>query len=134
MGGRSRRRPRWLLMGAAAVVCGCSSQDAEHLAQVSRKTAAKFELLTDGASGKLANTLEALRTGWYGVPLDARVSSRLHSDKKLADVSIQVRASGGIVELRGTVADLSQRRRAVELAETTLGVDNVIDALVVPES
>jgi hypothetical protein len=100
---------------------------------VSRKVAAKFEQLTDGVSGKLTNTLEALRFGWNGLPLDARVSSRLRSDKKLTDVSIQVRASGGIVELRGTVADLSQRRRAVELAETTVGVENVLDALVVPE-
>jgi osmotically-inducible protein OsmY len=60
------------------------------------------------------------------------VSARLSWDKSLAGVPVQVRANGGRVELHGTVPDLTQRRRAVELAESTAGVTEVVDALQVP--
>jgi osmotically-inducible protein OsmY len=50
----------------------------------------------------------------------------------LTATPIEVCVEGGTVELRGEVADLEQRRRAVELARSTLGVEQVIDSLTVP--
>ncbi len=64
--------------------------------------------------------------------LDARVSIRLRWDKNLADMPIQVSSKGAVVELKGAVRDLDQRRRAVEIAESTAGVEKVVDALETP--
>jgi hypothetical protein len=130
---RRRFGPAWLVLGLSALAGGCGSKDTEHLTRIGQKLAARFDQLSGGAPGKAYNSLEAARAGWNGAPLDARVSCRLRLDKQLADIPIQVRASGGVVELRGSVADAEQRQRAVELAETTVGVEQVIDSLTVPE-
>ncbi len=125
-------RPAWLWYSLLGMACGCSSQDAVHLAQIGRQTAAKAGALAGGPEGKLA-------TGWYAVQgqgagpsLETRVAARLRWDKMLADIAIQVKAMGGTVELKGKVRDLAQRRRAVELAESTVGVERVADGLEVP--
>ena len=57
------------------------------------------------------------------------MSQRLAWDKNLADARIQVRADGGAVELKGAVREAGQSKRAVELAESTAGVDKVTDSL-----
>jgi hypothetical protein len=63
-------------------------------------------------------------------PLDARVLWRLRWDKALAGADIQVDSPmSGVVQLRGIVNDLSRQRRALDLAETTEGVDRVINEL-----
>jgi osmotically-inducible protein OsmY len=64
--------------------------------------------------------------------LDARVSARLRWDKTLSSEQIHVQATGGIIELKGRVRDLNQRRRAVELAESTVGTEQVLDLLEIP--
>jgi osmotically-inducible protein OsmY len=45
-----------------------------------------------------------------------------------------VDAAGGIVTLTGNVATLDQRRRAVALAEATLGVEKVVDLIEMPKA
>lgn len=50
-------------------------------------------------------------------------------DKKLADTQIQVSTTGNIVELKGIVRDLEQKRRALDLAESTTGAEKATDAL-----
>jgi hypothetical protein len=61
-------------------------------------------------------------------PLDARVLWRLRWDKSLAGADIQVDSPmGGVVQLRGVVNDLTRQRRALDLAETTEGVDRVVN-------
>ena len=71
--------------------------------------------------------------GWQSlrgeIALDARVLSRLSSDKLLAKQSIEVEVRGGEVQLQGKVENLDQRRRAVQLTEWTVGVEKVIDRL-----
>jgi osmotically-inducible protein OsmY len=116
-------RARWLLIALLLGLAGCSHQDADRLARVTRRAAGKLEGLTDG--------WQSLRVGWEGITLDSRVSARLRWDKGLAGAHIEARASGTTVELEGTVADANQRGRAVEVAETTLGVEHVTDKLTV---
>lgn len=108
---------------------GCNSKDADHLAQIGRRTMGRAAAVTGKKSDAASSPLQALRVGWEQLTVDARVSARLQWDKTLADAAIQVRASSGVVELRGTVRDINQRRRAVELAETTAGVEKVVDRL-----
>lgn len=128
MSAAGKRRYGWLLLGVV-VACGCSNEDRDRLARVGRVAADKVEHLTSGANGKLASGWQAFRADLDEMALDARVSARLRWDKTLTDVPIQVHAAGGIVELQGTVNDLAQRRRAVELAESTVGADKVKDLM-----
>jgi osmotically-inducible protein OsmY len=114
-----------LLLG----VGGCNHRDADRLARVSRKAAEKVQALTTGSSNRVAEGLQVMRASWDEIALDARVAARLRWDKGLAGSHIEVRASGTTVELHGTVASANQRGRAVELAESTLGVERVSDNL-----
>jgi osmotically-inducible protein OsmY len=117
-------------MGLALVVLGgCTSKDAEHLARIGQKTASRANGLTNG---QRMGSWQMVRSGVEEMTVDARVTARLRWDKDLHDAPIQVRASGGVVELSGTVQSLIQRRRAVELAERTAGVERVIDAIESP--
>src|SRR5919202_1513739 len=114
----SRSGPAWLLFGWALLSGGCNNQDTERLARMGRKAAARVEVLTAGVNHKLATGWQAVRADLDEMALDARVSARLRWDKNLANTPIQIQAREGQVELRGTVHDLEQRRRAVELAES----------------
>jgi len=118
-----------LALGLALAVGGCS-QDADRMARVCHKTAAKFDGVTEGIRGRLQNGWGAVRGSVSESSLDSRVALRLRWDADMAGADVQVRLAGpGAVELRGTVADLTQRRRAVQLARTTVGVESVVDAL-----
>lgn len=81
----------------------------------------------------LGDVKDNLNTGWQdvygGLGLESRVAARLHWDKTLSDTGIQVQSRGSEIELKGTVQTAEQRRRAVDLAETTAGVERVIDSL-----
>jgi hypothetical protein len=118
---------RHLLFIASIVVLplGCNSSDQDHIARAAGKAREKIKDAT-GESGR------GLTTGWQSMALDARVSARLRWDKVLSSEQIQVQANGGVIELKGTVRDLIQRRRAVELAESTVGTEQVLDLLEVP--
>lgn len=130
MGGLARGA---LVLSVALAACGCS-QDADRLGRVCHKVAAKFDGVTEGLRGKLHNGAGAVRGSLSEASLDSRVALRLLWDKEMAGAEVQVSAAGpGVVELRGTVADLRQRRRAIQLAETTVGIDNVHDALTVED-
>jgi len=104
---------------------GCNSSDQDHMARAAGKAGEKIKDAT-GESGR------GLTTGWQSMALDARVSARLRWDKVLSSEQIQVQANGSVIELKGTVHDLIQRRRAVELAESTVGTEQVLDLLEVP--
>jgi osmotically-inducible protein OsmY len=122
----------WYSLVVAILACGCSSDDVDRLARVGRKAAAHAGALAGTPEDQLTTGWQAVRTSWDELALDARVAARIRWDKGLEDVSVQVRGSGGVVELRGTVPSLAQRRRAVELAETTVGVEKVVDEIQVP--
>jgi osmotically-inducible protein OsmY len=120
---------RGLFLMLALTMCGCS-KDADRLARVVGKTAAKFDGVTEGLRDKLNNGWGAVRGSVSEASLDSRVALRLRWDTDMAGADVAVHLVGpGAVELTGGVADLTQRRRAVELAHTTAGVESVIDRL-----
>ncbi|PWT88238.1 MAG: hypothetical protein C5B56_09100 [Proteobacteria bacterium] len=116
----------------AFVACGCEAQDTDRLARAARRIAAKFDTVTSSADDKITAGWQAFRSDLNEMSLDTRVSARLRWDKGLAGAKIQVQAKNGVVELKGPVADLTQRRRAVEIAESTIGAEKVTDLLEVP--
>jgi osmotically-inducible protein OsmY len=122
---------RGLILGSALTICGCSD-DADRLARVFQKTSAKFDGVTESLREKLQNGWGAVQGSMSETSLDSRVGLRLRWDTDMGGADVHVSLVGsGAVELTGTVADLMQRRRAVELAHTTAGVENVIDRLTV---
>ena len=125
MGNRHLRKPIVPLVVFVLFILGCNRSDQDHLARAAGKAREKINSAS-GESGR------GLTTGWQSMALDARVSARLRWDKILSNEKIQVQASGGVIELKGTVHDLIQRRRAVELAESTVGAEQVVDQLEVP--
>jgi osmotically-inducible protein OsmY len=120
-----------LFVALALLPCACEQQDAERLARVARKAEENAQAVTGVAEGKLNNGLQAVRAGWDEMALDARVAMRLRWDKALGETHIQVHVDGNAILLKGTVSQEDQKRRAVELAEATVGVDKVTDALLV---
>ncbi len=120
-------------MALVILAAGCSNNDTEHVARVARVVAAKAQILTGDADGKLSRGWQALCGSVDNPSLEMRVSSRLRLDKSLADIPIEVTASGDEIELKGKLQNLEQRRRAVELAESTTGVEKVVDKLEIPQ-
>jgi osmotically-inducible protein OsmY len=128
--GKLSRRGAILIM---LLLAGCSSDDTEGLARIARLSAAKFDEMTGGAPNKVTASLEGMRANWNELALDARVSLRLRWEKDLQNAAIQVQARNGIVELKGKVTDLAQRQRAVQVAQSTVGVVEVVDSLELSE-
>jgi hypothetical protein len=112
-----------------AVVAGCTREDSDRLARVGRKAAEKTKWLRCDLGTNLVPGWQGLRSNLDEAGLDARVACRLRWDRSLADLPIEVHAHGRVIELKGTVHDLNERCRAVELAESTLGVEKVKDLL-----
>jgi hypothetical protein len=117
----SRRPKTCLLLGLLALSAGCARHDTEALARIGRK-------LGDRAETWIGEFKEHLDLGG-GSSIEARVTQRLRWDKALADSPIEVKVRGSEVELKGILADPALKTRAVELAQSTRGVVNVIDSM-----
>ncbi len=130
MGERGKEgRGRWLAY-LALLLAGCDGQDADRLAKIGGKVADRIQMRATGDAGRFPDSLQSIRGGLGDIALDARVSARLRWDKELQDTPIQVVAIGnGVVKLSGTVPNLQLRQRAVHLARSTTGVNNVVDEL-----
>jgi osmotically-inducible protein OsmY len=125
----SKRGGRLIMLAGIFALCGCS-QDVDRLSRICRKTVEKFDGATAGLRDKLDNGWGAVRGSVSETSLDSRVALRLRWDKDMAGAEVAVSLVGpGAIELTGTVANLTQRRRAVELAQTTIGVESVVDRL-----
>ncbi len=135
--------PAGLLALCCMLPAGCEKEDPDHLANVARKVATRAEPLVGNVD---ADWLQRLRGGQPSAPapavaavpaaepdIVARVTARLRWEKSLEDTSIQVIASDGGIELKGKVTDVAQKKRAVELAESTTGVDRVTESLEVDD-
>jgi hypothetical protein len=122
------RRLCALCLVLAVLAGGCNAEDTERMARVGRKLITRAEALTTEEGG-LHKSWEVVRNGWQETTLAGRVAARLRWDKKLADCQIQVSTAGNVIELKGLVRDLEQRRRALDLAESTTGAEKAIDAL-----
>ena len=119
-----------LVAGACIVVAGCTAQDTECLARIGRKIAERSSGAADTVREQVDGDLKALPRG---AGLKEKIEARLRWDAMLADVTIEVRVNGNEVELKGTVKNDAQRRRAGDVAETTIGVQAVNDSLKVDE-
>ena len=117
---------RWqLVAGFVLLAAGCNRQDVDGLGRIGRKVLDR----TQGAVSPLREKFDHTLKGIGAVGLKDRVVQRLHWDKELAGVNFEVVVTNAEVELKGTLKRTEQRRRAVELAESTVGVERVTDHL-----
>jgi hypothetical protein len=126
------RPPTLLMLLALTGLSGCEAEDVGRLTRVCGKAVDNFRASTGRARDELAGRLPSLQ-GDPGATLAGRVTARLRWDAALADADIEVSEEEAVVRLSGEVADPAARRRAVDLARTTDGVDEVIDDLSVPD-
>jgi osmotically-inducible protein OsmY len=108
------------------------ASDGDKLRAVSRLAVAKVRNAMPPAVS-IAAPMDALRRELPTRPDDA-VRARLAADKRFAGVEFNVSAEGGVVTLRGVVPNADVKRLAVGVARNTVGVDEVVDELAVPES
>lgn len=82
----------------------------------------------------IAAPLAAFRAG-DALPVEERVRMRVEMDKKLEGIRIDVWPGDkpGQVRLRGTVPGSEWRTRIAAIAESTTGVESVMNELAVPE-
>lgn len=120
-----------LFLGIVGGALGFSKKtDAEVLTRVGTKSVQKVVEAMPPAS-QLAGPLAATKTGAL-LPIEDRVRLRFQTDKALEGTTITVIAEGNEVRLRGEVGNVLIRARAVELAQTTSGVEKVTNELVEP--
>ncbi len=83
---------------------------------------------------RAAGPLAAFHAG-DALPLEERVRIRVQADKALdgVDVTVVCMGDAGEIKLKGIVANPAQRQRAIELAESTAGVEKVIPELAIVE-
>jgi hypothetical protein len=122
---------------------GCEKEDPEHLANLARKVAARAEPAVNTLDAQWIQRFHANQEAPpapppAAVPIAepdavARVTARLRYEKALAGTSIQVVAIESGLELKGKVQTAAQKKRAVELAEATTGVDRVTESLEVDD-
>jgi osmotically-inducible protein OsmY len=119
-----------LLAALGLLGAGCSTRDADQLGRVARAVAYRLDNLTGGAQEKLANGFQAARASWSEGTPEAHVADRLRWDKQLAATDVFVDSlSPGVVRLQGAIENPELRRRVVDLAQNTLGVDRVVDEM-----
>jgi osmotically-inducible protein OsmY len=108
---------------------GCSDQDAAQIGKVSHKALDKARALTGMAGEQLGISLPPAKVSSEALEISARVQARIKWDQILDGAAIQIHAEAEGIRLTGTVKNEAQRKRAVELAESTAGVTSVQDAL-----
>lgn len=118
---------RWIVFVAVLSLAGCDEREMAALRKVGKRVIDKTEGLVQEAAERLA--ARAPEPAAAATPdLAQRVRGRLQWDRKLAGQAIAVQIQGDEVRLSGAVKDEALRQRAVDLAESTLGVAKVTTA------
>src|SRR5436190_11241296 len=116
-------------LGATALLIslsGCNRHDTDALARIGQRIAVHTRRNADEMSAKLelpwkdANKEPTLR---------AKIESRLRWDSALTECKFEIQTKEKEVELKGSVKTDEQRQRAIDLAQTVVGVDKVIETI-----
>lgn len=121
----------------AIAVCGgivCAVSAISSTAQ--EGTVEKLGKKIDQGVGKIADELRedwaSARRSIEKMGMQGRVFGRLRWDKALQDAKVEVESrTDRIVVLKGSVPTAAARLKAVQLAQDTVGVTEVVDELVV---
>lgn len=108
-----------------AAQAGCNRNDADCLSRAGQKVVAHAR----HTYGDLGGKVDVPFLGSKREPtLQEKIHDRLRFDKALKDVPFEVHVKDKEVELKATLTNPEQRQRAIELAESVVGVEKVNDA------
>jgi osmotically-inducible protein OsmY len=135
-----RAFPPILVVATLLALPGCSDQDANRISRVSDKAWQRANKMGVEAGDKLGinvrqagkqtqQKLDVIKPQSDSKELSERVLTRLKWDDLLEGLNIKVRADKGVITLSGSVRNEMQRRRAMALAESTKGVEKVLDSM-----
>jgi hypothetical protein len=116
---------------AAATMCPiCRAQEG-----AAERAGRAIDKATNDIRRGVENAVARGQSSLQEADLLARVYSRIHWDQALfkSTIEIDVRADGTAV-LRGPVVNAEAKKRAVELAKTTVGITAVVDNIVVAKT
>jgi hypothetical protein len=108
---------------------GCSDQEVSKIEKVTGKAWDKAQAMTQQAGAELGVDLYKSAGKWEESELLRRVRQRLQWDQNLRGSDIKVQIEQEEIILTGKVRDENQRQRAVQLAESTDGVQRVKETL-----
>jgi hypothetical protein len=110
---------------------GCTRQDTECISRIGRKVSAHAR----NNAGDLGTMFDLAWVSARKEPsLQERIQDRLRFDKSLAEFTFEVCVKDKEVEVKGQVKTAEQRQRAIELAESLVGVERVIDSITLREA
>jgi len=117
------------LLGAACVLIFCGAITVGQQKESDSFTD-KADRALKQAESKFRETWGDIKKATHRMTVQGRVYARLYWDKSLTDAPFQIEArDGGIVVLKGSVPSAEAKHRAVELAQSTVGVNEAVDEL-----
>ena len=112
----------------AAFSSGCERADGDRLANVGRKVTQKIQVLAPERTPfgpSISNS--------QGNAVEDRVKERFRTDSFLSSIQFEFAVDGANVRLKGMVDDEVLKKRALEIAGSTVGVEMVIDEVSVKQ-
>jgi hypothetical protein len=123
---------RTLLRLAVCVLVVCGALNAVGQQKDSDSLGDKVDRGLKRAESKLRETWGDVQRATHRMTVQGRVYARLYWDKSLADAPYKIEMKdGGVVVLKGSVPTHEAKRRAVDLAQSTVGVNETVDELAV---
>lgn len=119
-----------------ALICGLLSIAVARPAGaqgIGERIGAKLDQGIDKLGDELQEGWESLKRTVDRMGVQGRVYSRLRWDKHFADTQFEIDVEDDVVILRGVVASLQAKQKALQIAEDTIGVDRVNDELTVAQ-
>jgi osmotically-inducible protein OsmY len=111
-----------MMAGASLVAAGCGERSAERVGEKMDRTADKVAANTEAAANKATSAVgDAAITG--------SVKTALIAEPGLKALQIDVDTKGGVVTLNGTVDNMANKARAIDVARSVTGVVSVVDNL-----
>lgn len=119
-----------LAAAIAAMALSCLPHAAAAQEGLGERIGKQLDQGFDQLSSEVKRTWAEIRESVDKFEVEGRVYSRLHWDKRLAEEKIDIEVEReGVVILTGTATDERAQRRAVQLTESTVGVERVVDRL-----
>lgn len=135
----SFRKFRLVAPAVAILACLAQAQEPQVKPTTGQKIGEKLDEAYQEAKGGLQKAGDSIKEQYskskssvHNMGIEGRVYGRLHWDKSLKGATIDLSMSGaGVITLEGTVATEKAKTRAVDLAQETEGVEQVVDHLAI---
>lgn len=111
------------------LITGCDDREMMKVRKVGDKVLDKVGQLGQEALAKMQRTVAEIPKTPEKWPLLDRVQARLRWDQPLVKAPIHFRMEGDVLVVEGRVASASLKKRALDLIQSTTGVEQVKDRL-----